>query len=719
MRLGYSRTLLPCLLLAGSVHAATVTVTSLDDAADIADLRDNGGCTLREALAAMPVPAAADLDRWRRDTPAARREAEAAEAEHARLAAEEARLAALLAAGHGAEGVSDAELAALRTARERAWAAHRAALTATTAETFEAALRAHDLAMESRAGAGAAAARRAERAEALAEARTALAAAEQRQEAALARLALLLAEEGAALAALSDRLPPDWSAEALAGWLGLRAAALEALEARDRAQAALRTATAAEAEARAALAAAGVAAEGAPLAALLDIAQTRLDAAAAARERQRAAAEAQLDRHRRAEALTAATAALSAWGADWAAACADCWLEGADPETARAALDLLGPLASAQTTAADLAGRIAKMERDRAEFAAAVAALAEELRLDPAPPLAQWQALTARAEAARLAEDRRRAADARRRAAEVARADCLRRMEALEARRAGICARLGVETLAAAAERLAALRRRAELETQVARTRRRLATALGLEDPDAAEAALAGADAAALAAEAATLAAQREAAQAALEAALATRAEARAALAAVGGDDAVARIEAERAALLEEIDAGARRHLRLRLGALAVEAGLRAYRERHQSAMLARASEAFAAISRGAYAGLATQPGSGTGPGREELIALPAQGGAKAVRDLSKGTRFQLYLALRVAGHAEFARHRPPLPFVADDIMETFDDARAAAAFAALAGMARLGQVIYLTHHRHLCDIARTEVPGVQVQSLA
>jgi uncharacterized protein YhaN len=58
------------------------------------------------------------------------------------------------------------------------------------------------------------------------------------------------------------------------------------------------------------------------------------------------------------------------------------------------------------------------------------------------------------------------------------------------------------------------------------------------------------------------------------------------------------------------------------------------------------------------------------------------------------------------------------MPFLADDIMETFDDDRAAAAFAALAEMGRAGQVIYLTHHRHLCDIARRAVPGVPVVAL-
>jgi uncharacterized protein YhaN len=37
--------------------------------------------------------------------------------------------------------------------------------------------------------------------------------------------------------------------------------------------------------------------------------------------------------------------------------------------------------------------------------------------------------------------------------------------------------------------------------------------------------------------------------------------------------------------------------------------------------------------------------------------------------------------------------------------METFDDFRAEEAFRLLAGMAATGQVIYFTHHRHLCEI--------------
>lgn len=60
-----------------------------------------------------------------------------------------------------------------------------------------------------------------------------------------------------------------------------------------------------------------------------------------------------------------------------------------------------------------------------------------------------------------------------------------------------------------------------------------------------------------------------------------------------------------------------------------------------------------------------------------------------------------------MAGYREFAKSRHPLPFVLDDVLETFDDTRAEASLKLLADMAMTGQVIYLTHHRHLCAIAQ------------
>lgn len=75
--------------------------------------------------------------------------------------------------------------------------------------------------------------------------------------------------------------------------------------------------------------------------------------------------------------------------------------------------------------------------------------------------------------------------------------------------------------------------------------------------------------------------------------------------------------------------------------------------------------------------------------------------------ELSKGTRFQLYLALRAAAHEQLVAQGTCLPFFCDDIFETFDEDRTSAACRVMEQIGRTGQAIYLTHHRHVVDIAR------------
>jgi len=186
------------------------------------------------------------------------------------------------------------------------------------------------------------------------------------------------------------------------------------------------------------------------------------------------------------------------------------------------------------------------------------------------------------------------------------------------------------------------------------------------------------------------------------------------ALADIEGGDTVAELDQKRRTLLLDIESKALAYLRLRAGVFAAETALRLFRERHRSAMMRRASETFSRISGGEYSGLSAQ----SDKGQEFLIANAAGGGSKLAKDLSKGTRFQLYLALRIAGYHEIAAARESLPFIADDIMETFDDGRAGRAFEQMAEMARVGQVIYLTHHEHLCEIARSACPTVTIHRL-
>ncbi len=174
-------------------------------------------------------------------------------------------------------------------------------------------------------------------------------------------------------------------------------------------------------------------------------------------------------------------------------------------------------------------------------------------------------------------------------------------------------------------------------------------------------------------------------------------------LAAIGGDAQVAKMQEEKRTLLLDLEAKTHRFLELSAGSMLLERALQKYRETHQSALMEQASNAFASITSGQFSGFQS---ISTGS-REVLVGIRRDRSTIKVEEMSKGTRFQLYLSLRVAGHAEYAAHQPPLPFFADDILETFDDNRSTQTLSLLFEMARRGQVIVLTHHRHICDLAR------------
>ena len=184
------------------------------------------------------------------------------------------------------------------------------------------------------------------------------------------------------------------------------------------------------------------------------------------------------------------------------------------------------------------------------------------------------------------------------------------------------------------------------------------------------------------------------------------------ALASVGGDDRVARLEEEREVLLLSIADEARDIAALRAGLLAAEAAIAKYREAHRSRMLADTARAFRTLTDGAYENLSTQVDGST----ETLLALRKEDNRSVTAtDMSKGTRFQLYLALRLAGYRQFIEGGTTLPFVADDIMETFDNTRTRAALSLLQEIAREGQALYFTHHEHVVDLAR-EVCGDRIR---
>ncbi|MFO7716913.1 ATP-binding protein, partial [Desulfosarcina sp.] len=171
--------------------------------------------------------------------------------------------------------------------------------------------------------------------------------------------------------------------------------------------------------------------------------------------------------------------------------------------------------------------------------------------------------------------------------------------------------------------------------------------------------------------------------------------------------------EAER--LLGSLETDVETYARLKIADFLLSRTIEQYREKHQGPLIRRASELFASMTRGAFAGVRADYDDKGNPvlvgvrqGRETVVK---------VEGMSDGTADQLYLALRLASLEQYLDHNEPLPFVVDDILLRFDDDRSLATLEVLCALSKKTQVIFFTHHRHLVELveART-MDGVVVQ---
>lgn len=467
----------------------------------------------------------------------------------------------------------------------------------------------------------------------------------------------------------------------------------------------------------------GIDVEGLDLAALMQAADNILTEHATNRTRRIEAdkrlVELQAAAAQRKTALDEAVAAFEEWQRAWGNTLSNTWFSDRESSVGaiQGLLDAMTGLPVALREQEDLSHRIASMESDQAAFADTVERLhmAVGEAYDGNNPLAAAKALIRRHEEARQT-------DAKRQERNQALADLELEHEHLDgeiavhdSRKKEMTEFFQANDLADVRQALERCRKRDELITELRKLERQILAETQGQFLEEAIADLRNINLTELQAEQAELDTRLADLDGRAKDLFADRARAIDALNAIGGDDAVARLEASRRTLLLEIEDLALRYLRLKTGSLVAEYGIRAYRERHRSAMMNRASEAFRLITRDEYSGLATRPDKD----REALIGLSRQGGSKLAVEMSKGTQFQLYLALRLAGYEEFAAARPSVPFVADDIMETFDEPRSEEVFRLFGQMAQVGQVIYLTHHRHLCEIAVQVVPNARVHEIA
>jgi uncharacterized protein YhaN len=131
-----------------------------------------------------------------------------------------------------------------------------------------------------------------------------------------------------------------------------------------------------------------------------------------------------------------------------------------------------------------------------------------------------------------------------------------------------------------------------------------------------------------------------------------------------------------------------------------LEAVRQYYEREHQPQALREASVYLQRLTSGRYTRVWTPLGE------HSLRVDDGQGNTLNVEVLSRGTREQLFLALRLALVSSYARRGVNLPLVLDDVLVNFDVGRAKAAAAVLRDFAKLGhQILIFTCHEHISKL--------------
>ena len=687
-----------------------------------------------ECLARVCVPEQDELTDWESVLDEAQRDIERIERDKAKLLAERRRLSELSDRRTTETGVTgDEEAERLRNLRDEAWTRHRAALDSESADNFKERLNEDDSATAGRIAHATALAELRQAAEALCNFEAELEASEaelglarDRQKGVLARIAsavVVMSRTGA------DNLPPDIELPKLTGWMQRRAEVLDTLSRIDRENVEIDRAqrSANQHRERLANALTGVGLSHEPDVNLEELIEAAREAVALDTERRAEwmAARQRLDRanadlERRKADTRRAGEDDRAWRQDWTAALSNSWLAETDPAPSTSAVRrILEDTAILDSTLAkhdEMSDRVRLMERDRVAYAEEVKSLTQRLggEFDPDHLVAQGDGLRTRLATAIANQTTRGGLEQKIGVVSEDIAGVETTLAEHQAVATEMYKAFRVDSLREVSERLQMVTRREALRKDLSKREAGLIEAMKVPSQDAARAILTDANPADLERKIAEIDARLADTSTRTQELYHALQTAKESINAIGGDGAVARLEAERRTCLLEIQDRARDYVRTRIGIEAADRALRAYRDEHRSTMMERASQAFRTISRGAYSRLDAQL---TDKG-EVLIGIAAGGGTKIASQMSKGARFQLYLALRLAGYREFVDLHGPVPFIADDILETSDDFRAKEAFRLFAEMAKVGQVIYLGHHQHLCSIAQDVCPSVTIHEL-
>lgn len=409
------------------------------------------------------------------------------------------------------------------------------------------------------------------------------------------------------------------------------------------------------------------------------------------------------------QAVESAQARMDAWRLSWSAALAQAGLDGAMATgAAQGALALIGVLAEKLGQLHRVRAESMALKADLDEFFAQAATLAQAVGVDPAAAgigdaFGLSRELTRRLAQARQAQDRAtgleqavQAEKAQIRLAEQA-------IQEAQARLQPLMDKAGVSESRLLEQAIARSDRHRALTGQLQAAQARLLSEGDGYGRESLQAEIDAADISSLPEQLAGL--QSDIGQGAeQQSALAVQLDqAQRELDAMAGADAAARAEAQRQEALARMSDAAERYIKVHTAARLLRWSIDRYREEKQGPMLGRASAIFSQLTLSSFERLRVDFD-------KNPMVLEGQrpdGRLVGIGGMSDGTRDQLYLALRLAALELHLQQAPALPFIADDLFINYDDARSEAGLRALAALSEHTQVVFLSHHDHLTELAR------------
>ena len=183
-------------------------------------------------------------------------------------------------------------------------------------------------------------------------------------------------------------------------------------------------------------------------------------------------------------------------------------------------------------------------------------------------------------------------------------------------------------------------------------------------------------------------------------------------LAQLSGEEESSALRVRRHTLEEQLREHAREWSRLTIAEELLTRTRQKFEEERQPSVIRHAQEFFRSVTGGRYQRLYAPIGQQT------VTVTDATGASKQPAELSRGTREQLYLALRFGLIREFGEHAERLPVVVDEALVNFDPERARLAAESFGRLAETNQVLVFTCHPATAEMF-AEAAGAQVVDIS